>query len=233
VTKGRPEAILFDLYGTLVLPFRRREHQQTLARCAEILGIDVEECLRHWRAGYDRRATGEISSVAESLSLIAAACGAPLDERIEAAEAVYLEFTREGIRPLPGVIDMLRELRASGSKLAVVSNCMSDVAAVWGDSPFAGCFDKVTLSCEVGHVKPHPEIYERALRALEVNAQDALFVGDGSDHELTGAEACGLRCVLVEADLSNTYDDVRVDVERWTGERIVSITDLPALLRLS
>jgi len=46
---------------------------------------------------------------------------------------------------------------------------------------------------------------------------------------LAGAEACGLRGVLVEADLSNTYDNVRVDVERWNGERIANVADLSLL----
>ena len=38
--------------------------------------------------------------------------------------------------------------------------------------------DALVFSCEVGKVKPHPAIFERALSELEVEAEEALFVGD-------------------------------------------------------
>ena len=40
----RYSEVLFDLYGTLVPPFRMREHKAVVRECADILGVDFEEC---------------------------------------------------------------------------------------------------------------------------------------------------------------------------------------------
>ena len=71
----------------------------------------------------------------------------------------------------------------------------------------AGLFDAETFSSDCGLVKPEPEIYLTTLHALGVEPADALFVGDGANDELGGAERVGiiqgaaqvheqLRCIL-------------------------------------
>lgn len=44
-----------------------------------------------------------------------------------------------------------------------------------------------------GVAKPDPEIYLRALHRLGVQPEAAIFIGDGGDNELAGAEEAGLR----------------------------------------
>src|SRR4051812_21191843 len=46
VRSVRCSGILFDLFGTLVAPFRMREHTEAIRECAELLGIGFEECHR-------------------------------------------------------------------------------------------------------------------------------------------------------------------------------------------
>ena len=36
--------------------------------------------------------------------------------------------------------------------------------------------------------------------------------------------------VLVEVDLSNTYDDKREDVDAWSGERVAALSKIADLL---
>jgi putative hydrolase of the HAD superfamily len=64
---------------------------------------------------------------------------------------------------------------------------------VWSETPFAGLFDAEVFSCSCRLRKPDPQIYRSALDQLGVAAQEALFVRDGANDELAGAERVGMR----------------------------------------
>ena len=53
--------------------------------------------------------------------------------------------------------------------------------------------DTAVFSSEVGLRKPHPEIFRRALEALQVAPERALFVGDSRNADIRGAQALGMR----------------------------------------
>jgi putative hydrolase of the HAD superfamily len=94
-------------------------------------------------------------------------------------------------------VDAVRRLRRHGMKIALVSNAGADEVGAWPRSPFAPHFDAAVFSCDVGAVKPDPAIYEHALRAVGVAAEEAVFVGDGGSDEHRGARAVGLQPVIV------------------------------------
>ena len=79
-------------------------------------------------------------------------------------------------------------------------------------------------------VKPRPPIYHTAVNALGLDPADVLYVGDGSDDEISGAAAVGLRPVLVQRDLSNTYDSVRRDVDGCSGPAVAALSEILPLL---
>jgi putative hydrolase of the HAD superfamily len=54
----------------------------------------------------------------------------------------------------------------------------------------------VTLSAEVGVMKPDPRIFRHAMSRLGVDT--GWYVGDGDDGELAGARAAGLTDVLLD-----------------------------------
>jgi putative hydrolase of the HAD superfamily len=63
----------------------------------------------------------------------------------------------------------------------------------WSTCPLAPQFQSTVFSCAEGVAKPDPEIYLRAVRQLSARPATTLFIGDGGDDELTGAERAGLR----------------------------------------
>ena len=83
--------------------------------------------------------------------------------------------------------------------------------------------DAVILSCEVGSVKPFPEIYATALDELGVAAVDAVFIDDQPTF-CVGAEAAGLRPVQIDRGEAGDY------VSRWSFPVIHSLADVPSLL---
>jgi putative hydrolase of the HAD superfamily len=223
--------VLFDLFGTLIPPFRMREHMDMLRECAYTLGISFEACYRHWGETYLQRARGEFVSVADNFRWVAHQTGRQLTPHtLTQAEAVYERFTTESLVPVAGAIETLEWLTACGLRLGLVSNCAADMPRVWSTSVFAKYFAYCAFSCQVGAVKPDPAIYRAALDALRLLPEQTLYIGDGSDEELSGAARCGMQPVLIAIDLSNTYDAQRKDVDAWSGPMIRALPELSGLL---
>jgi putative hydrolase of the HAD superfamily len=93
----------------------------------------------------------------------------------------------------------------------VISVCSSDVEEVWDETELAPHVDDVVLSCTVGLSKPDPRIYELACERLEVTPDECVFVGDGANDELAGAQRVGMRavCVLPPGRSEPIWQEVR------------------------
>jgi HAD superfamily hydrolase (TIGR01509 family) len=106
------------------------------------------------------------------------------------------------VRPAPDALPTLRAIRERGLRTAIVSNApfppemMRRQMAGLG---FLAAVDAVVLSAEVGRRKPAPELYEAGLRALDVAAADALYVGDRPVEDYEGPRRIGMQAVLVTA----------------------------------
>ena len=80
----------------------------------------------------------------------------------------------------PGVKEALEELKNKGYRLGVISNTASlysvfDVLEAYGIRDY---FEDVTLSSVTGYRKPHPGIFQIALREMKAKAEDCAYVGD-------------------------------------------------------
>jgi 2-haloalkanoic acid dehalogenase type II len=97
-----------------------------------------------------------------------------------------------------GVVDTLQALRARGLHIGMVSNIDDDqlehLLEVAGLRPY---FDSLLSSEAAGACKPHPAIFEEALRRAGCAAEEALFVGDTLAQDIAGANAMGMRSVLI------------------------------------
>lgn len=188
------QAVLFDLFGTLVPPYRAADHRHALGRIAGELGVDAAHLLDGWDVTWDQRATGGFSSITDNLRALVPSTS---DGALDRARRHYLELTTATLRAKPGALEVLDWLADEGVPTALVTNCAPDVPEVWSDTRWASRFGAAVFSCRVGAKKPAPEIYRRALDELGVGARGTVFVGDGSDRELQGAAAVGLTPILV------------------------------------
>jgi putative hydrolase of the HAD superfamily len=93
---------------------------------------------------------------------------------------------------------LLESLRERGLRLALVSNAFDPGWLLHRDLVRLGIAERLdfaVFSSEVGRRKPHPLIFERALEALEVKPEAALFVGDRLYEDVRGAAELGMRTV--------------------------------------
>ena len=211
------KAVIFDLFGTLIdLP----DYPENRDEMADVLRIDRTVFERAWAEAMHDLMTGRFSPIEVGLMHICRRLGVyPGEERIKASARLRLEYSRGWFIPRPGVVETHAILRKRGYKVGLVSNCMEEVAQVWDSTPLAPLFEVVVLSCEVGLAKPNPRIYALATDRLGVEAQDCLYVGDGSDGELSGAERAGMTAVLMRAP----YDQADGNRQSWEGRRISGI----------
>jgi putative hydrolase of the HAD superfamily len=93
---------------------------------------------------------------------------------------------------------LLEALRVRGLRLGLVSNAFDPGWLLHRDLEQMGLAQRLdfsVFSSEVGMRKPHPEIFERALEALEVDPDRALFVGDRLYEDVRGAAEVGMTTV--------------------------------------
>jgi putative hydrolase of the HAD superfamily len=93
---------------------------------------------------------------------------------------------------------LLESLRNRGLKLGVVSNAFDPPALLHRDLADAGVAERIdyaVFSSEVGRRKPDGAIFQRALDALAVQAEGALFVGDRLYEDVRGAAELGMTTV--------------------------------------
>jgi putative hydrolase of the HAD superfamily len=207
-------AVIFDLWDTLV-DWPLAEGALLRERIAELLPFSVEEFEARWEKTYRLSQTGPLADAYLALGL-------PSEHLVELVEARYA-FGRDALRPRAGVARMAAELRRRGLKTAVLSNCSEEVPAAWPASELAGLFDAETFSSECGLMKPDAEIYLQTARAVGHDPKDCLFVGDGANNELDGAEQVGMTPVLFQTDgLAPPWPEVR----DWDGLRVTTIEEV-------
>lgn len=94
--------------------------------------------------------------------------------------------------PVPAMYEMVRTLRGAGFSTALLSNS-------WGcdeypRADFAGLFDTVVISGEVGMRKPEPEIFRHAAATLGLEPSECVFIDD-VEANVAAAIGCGMAAV--------------------------------------
>lgn len=101
-----------------------------------------------------------------------------------------------------GTRDALQRL-ATLHRMAVISNADGKIADLLAHNGIADCFESITDSGLVGYEKPHPAIFEAALRSLGVSADSSLYVGDVYSVDYLGATRAGMKAILF--DVAGVY----------------------------
>ncbi len=119
--------------------------------------------------------------------------------------------------------EVLRGLHRAGLKIGLISNTQRCLASFERHFELVGLFAVALSSFEHGYMKPHPSIFEAALKATGVAAAEAVMVGDSYAHDVEGALRAGMRAVLVARSGVPDPHPPEVPV-------ITTLRDLPPLL---
>jgi len=200
---ARPRFIFFDVGNTLLYPNR--------ARILAPLPVDMHPTLAGWQA-LERRTKQEFDQglmegkvdhsfwwtfhtyLLQDLNVV--------DDRMRNALIENTQQSANWDQILPGTRELLKRLRER-YEIAVISNADGKIDAVLERCGIADCFASITDSGNVGHEKPHPAIFESALRDMKAAAPESLYVGDVYSVDYVGAQNAGMQAVLF--DVAGTY----------------------------
>lgn len=127
---------------------------------------------------------------------------------------------------LPGVVETLRALKKRGLKMGLFTiNSEKSTKYILERFRISHFFDAVIPRNKVKYVKPNSEHLETVLKALNVNPEETIVVGDGVS-DMKCAE--GLKTIVV--GLPTGLSSIRELINSGANYVITSITDLPALI---
>lgn len=106
----------------------------------------------------------------------------------------YKEHSLDHIRKYDGVYELLNELKRKGLKLAVVTNKFNLAAQDIVSEYFPNIFDVVLGETKELNRKPHPDMCNYVLKKLDINSNEALYVGD-SDVDILTSKNANLKCI--------------------------------------
>lgn len=120
------------------------------------------------------------------------------DEAVEVYRSYQMDRFETLIKPFPGMDRLVKELRARGYRLALVTSRVKD-SAVRGLKKFGleEDFEVITTVDELVHHKPHPECIFVTLAEMGLQPEEAVMLGDTRFDILCGKNA-GCRTVLVD-----------------------------------
>jgi HAD superfamily hydrolase (TIGR01549 family) len=103
---------------------------------------------------------------------------------------------------LPGTHEALDRF-ASSFRIAVISNADGHIEQVLARCGIAGCFESITDSGIVGYEKPRREIFDAALKTMNADPGESLYVGDVYSVDYVGAHNAGMQAVIF--DVAGAY----------------------------
>ena len=203
----RPRAIFFDVDFTLIYPWPTFQGEG-YARFCRKYGVDVDP--------------------ARFPEAVVAASSILNDQQEHVYDAeIFVRYTRRIVEAMGGsgprlddvarevydewaacqhfflyddVAPVLRSLAADGFKLGLISNSHRSLASFEEHFDLRGLIAGAVSSAEHGYMKPHPSIFDAALKLVGVRAEESVMVGDSLTHDIEGARRIGMRGVLVHRD---------------------------------
>lgn len=118
------------------------------------------------------------------------------DEAYATFRRHYLEHGLDTTQPYPGIMEMLKELKARGKRIAVVSNKFYDATQELVKHFFGEYVEVAIGERENIRKKPAPDTVVEAMRMLGVGKENAVYIGD-SDVDFNTAKNVGIPCVSV------------------------------------
>ena len=196
--------MLLDALGTMV------DLEPPWVHLAAALGIEESDGLiaavrkemafykEHSHEGHDE----------SSLAALRARCADILSWELDREVSVETMMDSIRFRVFPDVPDALADLRARGLRLVCVSNWDVSLPEVLDRCGVGEALDGVVTSAGSGSRKPDPVIFSQALELAGCAADEAVHVGDTLEEDVAGAEAAGIRALLLDREGGGDIDSL-------------------------
>ena len=206
MSNEQPKPVLaFDVYGTLIDPFRMEEHLRAA------FGEKAKEASELWRSKqieYSfRRALMKKyrnfdACTAEALHFVSAQLGISLSE--ETQKNLLSKYRQ--LPAYPDVTRALDEFAAQGYTIAACSyGTEGSVRASLDHAGVLPPFSKIVSVDPIRTFKPDPAVYEYLVAELGAR-REMVWLISSNPFDVIGAKACALRTAWVQRDSKRIFD---------------------------
>ncbi len=203
----RIKGLIFDMDGTIVdsMPVHLQAWMQFLS--AKGINLTPEE--------FETKNRGTITEI------ITAIFGTHLtpdrrDALGEEKEALFRSMYRGRVEPVSGFPDFLRQAHAAGLKIALASMAnRKNIDMVLDELGLGPCFHAIVSGDDVMRGKPDPEVFQQALRQLDLHPHEAVVFEDARSG-IDAAAVAGIR-VIGLATMHRVHE-----LTGWGAEKVIS-----------
>jgi putative hydrolase of the HAD superfamily len=218
VLVSRLKAILFDiddtLYSTTEFAARARKNavramiEAGLDLPEEVLLKELDEVLTEFSSNYEHHFDKLLQRLRpSSLSRVNPAL------IVAAGVAAYHDTKFRELKPFDDVIPFFRDLKEAGLRVGIITHGWTVKQAeklvrlklVPYLDPKA-----VFISDQIGISKPNPKLYLTALRDLELEPSQAMYVGDSPEHDVVPPHSIGMITVWASRAAKRPLDAARI-----------------------
>ena len=211
-------AVIFDMDG--VLADTGPIHYESWVKMANEIG-------KTFKKSYFEATFGQ-----QSVPITRQLVGRNVDQNLvekwaQLKEQYYREMLKDKIKPLPGVIELIEDLKSINFKLAVGSSGPPEnVELLLTSLKIEHFFDTIITAAEVQNGKPSPEVFIIAAQKINVKPQNCLVIED-APVGIEAAKRANMKCIA----LTTTHEivDLRIAdmiVQDLTYVSVNSILDL-------
>ena len=211
-------AVIFLDAGDTLIFARRTMHEAIVGVCRDT-GVNIEERFVRETAMAIKPTLGPVTTLdldafrgwwMRMYDELLQRCG--YTGSIFAAQEKLWHVWRSGhaLRLFPDTLDALKDLRARGYRLAVISNWDDTLDNALRRLDIRQYFEEVFVSYLLGVEKPDPKIFHHALRVMDAESESVWHVGDSLESDVAGAKNAGIRPILI--DYFDKFDDREMDV---------------------
>ncbi len=219
-------AVLFDLDNTLV-DFMKMKRQAVKAAVNSMIDSGLDLDFTSTVTAVNRIYTEEGIEFQEVFDHFLTQHYGKIDHKILAAGIVAYRRAKEASLVLyPHVTSTLTELVKRGIKLAILTD--APVKPAWLRLCYLNLhhiFDEVITPNESGAFKPSPLPFRLALKKLDVQASEALMVGDWPARDMVGAKSVGIKTVFAKYGDSHDTTDSGADYDVNDISELLKIID--------
>lgn len=173
--------VIFD-YGEVISRSPSEEDRVAILAAATIAARDSHDpaAAPFWASYWGHRDALDRGTLGVTAYWQTVAGDLAIELRASDIQALWAADFRSWISVEPETVNLLAELEAGGTRMALLSNAGFDFGSPFRFSPIAAYFERVFVSAEMDALKPDPAIYLEVADALGITVEQMVFIDNKS-----------------------------------------------------
>lgn len=194
------KAVVFDIDGTMI--DTEQIQSEAFIEVLKRHGIQETELTQHGTVHIPGETTSDTWHRLKSFHDIPHDIDTLTDHKRRAA----MDVLEGRLVPMPGVIDLIKDLQTKNIKLALASSAQKErIDRIVEGLELQDTFDVIVAANDVKNVKPAPDVYIKVAMMLDVKPEEIVILED-AEVGVQSALAAGMKVVAVPNDYTRNMD---------------------------